>query len=100
MKKPSLLLSLLPVLLLIAVIVLGSFLFNGDMTEGPAQVALILAATVGSLIAIYALKVPWENIATPMVPIVVQELPIISEIRAVNMNMVMRNIEGRINLRP
>ena len=67
MKKPSLILSLLPVLLLIAVIILGSFLFNGDMTEGPAQVALILAATVGSLIAIYALKVPWEKIEHSMV---------------------------------
>ena len=55
MKKPGLLLSLLPVALLVGIIVLSSSLFDGDLTSGPAQTALVVAAAVGSLIAIFYL---------------------------------------------
>ncbi len=66
MKKPGLLLSLLPVALLVGIIILSSSLFDGDLTSGPAQVALVFAAAVGSLIAIFFLKVPWEKIEDAM----------------------------------
>ena len=67
MKKPGLLLSLLPVALLVGIIVLSSSLFDGDLTSGPAQTALVVAAAVGSLIAIFYLKVPWEKLEEAMV---------------------------------
>lgn len=62
MKKPGLFLSLLPVALLVGIIILGSSLFGGDLTSGPAQTALVFAAAVGSLIAMFYLKVPWDRI--------------------------------------
>ena len=62
MKKPGLLLSLLPVALLIAIIILSSSLFGGDLTSGPAQTALVVAAAIGCLIALFYLKVPWKKI--------------------------------------
>ena len=67
MKKPGLALSLLPVAILVGIIIIGSQLFGGDLTSGPAQIALVFAAAVGSLIAMYALKVPWEKIEEAMV---------------------------------
>ena len=62
MKKPGLLLSLLPVAILIGTVILSSSLFGGDITSGPAQTALVFAAAVGSLIAMFYLKVPWDKI--------------------------------------
>ena len=67
MKKPGLALSLLPVAILVGIIIIGSQLFGGDLTSGPAQIALVFAAAVGSLIAIYSLKVPWEKIEEAMI---------------------------------
>ena len=62
MKKPSLLLSLFPVIILIVIIVSGVKLFGDELTSGPSQVALMTATTIGALIAIYYLKVPWEKL--------------------------------------
>ena len=67
MKKPGLLLSLLPVAILVGIIILSSSLFDGDLTSGPAQIALVFAAAVGSLIVMFYLKVPWEKIEEAMV---------------------------------
>ncbi|MBR2136215.1 MAG: sodium:proton antiporter [Bacteroidales bacterium] len=66
MKKPGLLISLLPVAILVGTIVLSSSLFDGDLTSGPAQTALVFAAAVGSLIAMFCLKVPWDKIEKAM----------------------------------
>ncbi len=66
MKKPGLALALLPVAILVGIIILCSSLFDGDLTSGPAQTALVFAAVIGSLIAIFYLKVPWENIENAM----------------------------------
>ena len=67
MKKPGLALSLLPVALLVGIIIISANLFGGDLTSGPAQTALVFAAAIGSLIAMFALKVPWEKIEEAMV---------------------------------
>lgn len=67
MKKPGLLLSLLPVVILIAIIAIGVNLFEADITSGPSQVALLFASLVGALIAMFYLKVPWEKLEAGMI---------------------------------
>lgn len=62
MKKPSMFLSLLPIIILIVIISIGVRLFGDGLTSGPSQIALITASTVGALIAMYFLKVPWDKI--------------------------------------
>lgn len=62
MKKPNLFLSFLPVIILITIIIAGVKLFGDGLTSGPSQVALLTASTIGALIAIYYLKVPWEKL--------------------------------------
>ncbi len=66
MKKPGLLLSLVPVLVLVAVLAAGVYIFGEDVTSGASQIALLFSAVVTSLIAIYVLKIPWEKIESSM----------------------------------
>ena len=60
MKKPGLLLSLVPVLTLIALLVIGVVIFGDELTSGPSQLALFGAAAVTVLIGLYYLKIPWS----------------------------------------
>ena len=60
MKKPGLLLSLVPVLTLIALLMIGVSIFGDELTSGPSQIALFGAAVLTCLIGLYALKVPWS----------------------------------------
>ncbi|MDD2594720.1 MAG: Na+/H+ antiporter NhaC family protein [Bacteroidales bacterium] len=60
MKKPGLLLSLVPVIVLIFVLTVGVRIFGEDVTSGPSQIALILAAITTCIIGVYKLKIPWE----------------------------------------
>ena len=60
MKKPGLLLSLVPVLTLIALLMVGVFIFGDELTSGPSQIAIFGAAVVTCLIGLYGLKVPWS----------------------------------------
>lgn len=62
MKKPTLLISLLPIIILITIIIFGVKLFGDNLTSGPSQVALITSAIIGAFIAMYHLKIPWEKI--------------------------------------
>ncbi len=62
MKKPSLLLSLTPVFVLIIILFLGVKLFGDELTSGPSQLALIIASVVGALIAIFRLKITWDEL--------------------------------------
>ena len=60
MKKPGLLLSLVPVLVLIVLLMIGVSIFGDELTGGPSQIAIFGAAVVTALIGLYALKVPWR----------------------------------------
>ena len=62
MKRPSLLLSLSPVILLISLIAVAVPIFGDDITAGPAQIALLSAAILGALISIFFLKISWEKL--------------------------------------
>ncbi len=66
MKKPGLLVSLIPVIILIAIIFTGVKMFGEDVTSGPSQIALIFSSVVASLIALSYLKVPWEKLEDGM----------------------------------
>ena len=61
MKKPGLLLSLVPVLVLIFLLMVGVSIFGDELTGGPSQIAIFGAAVVTCLIGLYALKVPWSE---------------------------------------
>jgi len=61
MKKPGLLLSLVPVLTLIVLLMIGVSIFGDELTGGPSQIAIFGAAVVTCLIGLYVLKVPWQQ---------------------------------------
>ena len=60
MKKPGLLLSVVPVLTLIFLLIVGVSIFGDELTSGPSQIAIFGAAVVTALIGLYYLKVPWR----------------------------------------
>lgn len=59
-KKPGLFIALLPIILLIVLLTSNVFLFE-DVLNGPNQISLLLAASIGVGIA-YKLGHKWENI--------------------------------------
>ena len=62
MKKPSILLSLVPMIVLVTFIVIGSILFGDELTSGPSQIALLGGALTGAIIAMWRLGISWEKI--------------------------------------
>ena len=62
MKKTPAWLAIIPVAVLVVLIVIGSILFGDDLTAGPSQIALLIAAVVGALIAMFRQKISWEKI--------------------------------------
>lgn len=61
-KKPGLLVSLIPVLVLILLLVVNVIIFKDDATGGANQIALLTAAFITSLIGIFHLKISFEFI--------------------------------------
>ncbi len=62
MKKTPAWLAIVPVAILVILIVIGSILFGDDLTAGPSQIALLIAAVIGALIAMFRQKISWEKI--------------------------------------
>ncbi len=62
MKKTPAWLAVIPVAVLVILIVVGSMLFGEDLTAGPSQIALLVAAVVGALIAMFHQKISWEKL--------------------------------------
>lgn len=60
-KKPSLLMALLPIVFLVVVLFLNVMIFESDSTGGPNQIALLLAAAIASLIGL-KLGAKWPTI--------------------------------------
>jgi NhaC family Na+:H+ antiporter len=61
-KKPGLLLSFVPIVVLVLVLVLNISIFGDSATLGPNQLALLLAAIVAGIIGIFFLRVPYNLI--------------------------------------
>lgn len=61
-QKPSLLISLIPLLVLIGLLVFNITLFKDNAAFGPNQLALLAAAMVAGIIALFALKIPYTDL--------------------------------------
>ena len=62
MKKPSFILSLVPIIVLVVLIVIGSILFGDELTSGPSQIALLGGALTAALIAMIKFGISWEKL--------------------------------------
>ncbi|MBN1767532.1 MAG: Na+/H+ antiporter NhaC [Prolixibacteraceae bacterium] len=72
-RKPTLFVALLPILFLIITLTSNVFLFD-DVLDGPNQIALLLAASVGIVIA-WRLGFKWENINSRIVKTIGSAMP-------------------------
>lgn len=61
-KKPNLIISLVPVVTLVLLLVMNIYVFQDNAALGPNQVALFVAATFCAGIGIFHLKVPYKEI--------------------------------------
>ena len=66
MKKMTLGLACLPIIVLVTLIVIGSILFGDELTSGPSQIALLGAALVAAFIAMVRQKISWEKLEEGM----------------------------------
>ena len=62
MKNTPAWLAAIPVAVLVILIIIGSILFGDDLTAGPSQIALLISAVIGALIAMFRQKISWEKI--------------------------------------
>lgn len=66
MKKPSIIVSLIPIILLVGMIIVGVRLFGENITGGISQIALILSAIVAIFISMVFYKIPWKQLENGM----------------------------------
>ena len=62
MKKISVGLACVPIIVLVTLIVIGSILFGDELTSGPSQIALLGSALVAAIIAMFRQKISWEKL--------------------------------------
>jgi len=62
MKKPGLLLSVLPIIFIITLLTISVIVFGEDLTGGASQLSLLAGLIIISLIGIFYLKVPFTMI--------------------------------------
>ncbi len=65
-KKPSLLQAFIPIAALIALLTINVFIFGAGATDGPNQIALLMAASVAGIIS-WRLGNSWEKIESSIV---------------------------------
>ena len=73
-KKPSLLQAFTPILFLIVFLVLNVYFFGEDTLSGANQIALLLAATVGSVVAVF-LGHNWYDVRKQVVKSISSAMP-------------------------
>src|SRR3989344_6747155 len=61
-KRPSLLLSLVPIFLLVGLLALNISIFKDSALMGPNQIALFISALVATMIGLFLLKIPYAEI--------------------------------------
>ena len=59
-REPSILLSMIPIAILIALMVFNVLLFKDNATFGPNQIALSLSALIAGLLGVFVLKIPYR----------------------------------------
>jgi len=78
MKKPSLLVSLLPIVLLVFLLVVNVIIFKDDATGGANQTALLITAFAAGLLGVYGLKTPFKKIEEGIVSSITNSLSAIT----------------------
>ena len=68
MKKPTLFVSLIPVILLVVIIFTCVRLFGDEVTAGPSQFTLLLVTIIASAIARLKYRLTWEKAEEAMFP--------------------------------
>lgn len=61
-KKPSLLVALVPVAVLVFLLIVNVIMFKDDSSYGPNQIALLIAAGVSGIIGLFHLKMKYDDI--------------------------------------
>jgi Na+:H+ antiporter, NhaC family len=61
-RKPSLIQAISPILFLIVLLVINILIFGTDGLSGSNQLVLVISSAVAGLIAIFQLKIKWENL--------------------------------------
>ena len=59
---PSIWISLLPVLTLVAMLAVAIYIFQGDALGGASQIVLLLGTAICSLLAVFYCKIQWKDI--------------------------------------
>lgn len=75
MKQPSLIISLIPVVLLIALLSVSIYLFGDGMLSGPSQIVLMLITGVVTAIAILGYGRSWSFIEEKLVASIGSSMP-------------------------
>ena len=61
-KKPSLLVSFIPIVFLISLLTINVVIFKDDSSYGPNQIALLLTAILTAIIGVFHLKHDYSEI--------------------------------------
>jgi Na+:H+ antiporter, NhaC family len=61
-RKPSLIQAISPILFLIVLLVINILIFGTDGLSGSNQLVLVISSALAGLIAIFQLKIKWENL--------------------------------------
>lgn len=75
MRKPTLLISLIPVVVLVALLTYCIFVFGDEMLAGPSQLVLALATALAGAIAVLWYKTTWQSIENEMVHAISTTMP-------------------------
>ena len=75
MKQPSLAISLIPIVLLVALLSVSIYLFGDAMLSGPSQIVLMFSVGVVSAIAILGYKKTWGELESAMVESIGHTMP-------------------------
>jgi NhaC family Na+:H+ antiporter len=73
-RKPNILQAFIPILFLIAFLILNVYFFGEDTLSGANQIALLLAATIGGIVAIY-LGHDWYEVRKQVVKSISSAMP-------------------------
>lgn len=61
-KKPSIVVALIPIVFLVGLLTLNVHIFNDDASYGPNQMALLLTATLTAFIGVFHLKIDYKTL--------------------------------------
>lgn len=73
-RKPNLLLSLIPIVILVGLLALNVYSYSDDATYGPNQIALLVATAIAAVLA-FSLNYSWADVQKGIVKSIKSALP-------------------------